>query len=121
MPFCIDGYPQAGATDAAEALHRAEPVHLGSVRVDVDGDRDDPVDLLAADEGDDLRGGRVVGGVGDIWIIGSLSMSFAGGLGGRYPSGIRNQKPLSACQSVESSQAPNGKIATFSPFRKQSL
>ena len=34
---------------------------------------------------------------------------------------MRNQKPLSACQSVESPRKPNGKIATFSFFGKQIL
>ena len=48
-------------------------------------------------------------------------MFVAGGRGARYPSGIRNQKPVSACQSVESPRNPNGKIATFSFFLMQSL
>ena len=52
-------------------------------------------------------------------MSGSLATFFGGGVGARYPSGIRNQNPDSACQRVEASHMPNGKIATFSFFGKQ--
>src|SRR5262249_35981937 len=49
---------------AAEPLHLAELLHLGAVRVDIDLDRQDPIDLLVLRERDDLGGSRVLERVG---------------------------------------------------------